>query len=259
MWPFEPKRTVLRIGRRSVELWRREPAGLARAHAIPLNGRDELGAALRDLFNAQPGDRARLDVVLESAWLPVVLLETGHEVWARDAVDGLLRHRLARVYDERDDAAADWELASDHRPGERFGVGYGLSPRVRSVVEEACTAAGWTMASLQPALQWARRRSPARSGWWVWLEQDRALVAFLERGRMTALQPAADVPHEPAHLVKTVQIEQRRAGIETAPEGIALAGWDAPFVVHASSGLTWQGVATHSTPPVHAVPAGSTA
>jgi len=259
VWPFDRKRDVLRVGRLSVELWRSQPEGLVRAHAVAIGSRDDLSAGLKALLETQSESRTSLDVVVESAWLPVVLLETGHEVWAQDAVEGLLRYRLARVYDERDDAVASWELRFDHQPGERFGVGYGLSPRVRAAVDEACAEVGFTVASLQPALQWGMRRSSPQSGWFVWLEHDRAIVAFLEKGQVTAMQPAAELPGNPAHLTKMLRLEQLRAGIGSAPVSVALAGWDAPSSLQAAAGVNWHGVAAGPGVLTTTVPAGTAA
>lgn len=259
MWPFESRRDVLRIGRLGIELWRREAAGLVQLRAATLDDRDALGPSVRELLRSASPARAQLDVVLESAWLPVVLLETGQAVWGREMVEGLLRHRLARVHDEREDPVTNWAVGIDHRPGDRYGLGYCLSPHVRAIVEEGCTAAGRSIATLQPALQWARGRSQVRDGWWVWLELDRALVALVERGTVTVLQPAADVPRDRAHLAGIVRTEQVRAGIESAPESIALAGWEAPFSVNAAAGLTWQGVTAPSAPAAQMKPVESPA
>lgn len=248
MWPFEKARDVLRIGARGVELWRLEPLGLKQVRAVLLGGRTSLEASLRELLVPEASEKRPVDVVLESAWLPVVLLETGRQAWSRRVVEGLLRHRLARVHDERGDPVSDWALGVDHRPGDRFGLGFGLSPRVRAQVEQVCAGTGHVMASLQPALQWGLRRTRARSGWWVWLEQDRALVALLEQGRIVVLQPAAELPRNAAQLGRCLRVEQLRAGIEASPGGICLAGWEPPFAPPAASGLVWEGVAAPAQP-----------
>jgi hypothetical protein len=247
VWPFEAKRDVLRIARQSVELWVREGSGLVRAESRPVKGAEGLSAQLGELLKAYSGGRksgpGAVDVVVESAWMPLVLLETGHNVWASAAVERLLRHRLANVYEERGESVAAWHVAVDHLPGERFGVGYGLPPRVRAAVEEALDAAGCGLASLQPAFQWGRRQSSAKAGWWVWLEEDRAIVGFLEQGRVTALQPAADLPRSSPDLARLLRTEQLRAGIDGAACGVAVSGWEPPFAIGTTSDLTWQGVA----------------
>lgn len=250
MWPFEARREVLRIGRHGAELWRHRAQGLALIHSTRVDSRHDLAGALHALFAAQPGGRGGVDVLLESAWLPVLLLETGPDLWSRDTVQGLLRHRLERVYDERDDAVASWGLAVDHRPGERFGIGFGLSPRVQSTVNEACAAAGRQVASMQPMWQWARRRLAPQEGWWMWMEQDRALVALLARGQVVALQPAADVPVTEAQAREIVRIEQVRAGLGAVANAIPMAGWQAPFTPIAASEVSWRGVAAPNVPAV---------
>lgn len=259
MWPFERRRDVLRIGRLRVELWRHEAAGLVQLAAQPLPARDGLSDALGALLADPSERRGGLDVLLESAWLPVIHLVTGQEVWAQTAVESLLRHRLSQAYDERDDAVANWAVAVDHRPGDRFGVGYGLSPRVTSAIDTACAAAGRTVHSLQPMWQWARRLRPVREGWWIWLEQDRAIAALLEQGRVVALQPAADIPRDAAQLERLIRIEQLRAGIELAPQEITLAGWSRPFELGTGARIRWTGVTAEEPAVLAAMAAGSPA
>ncbi|QTN25664.1 hypothetical protein HZ992_12220 [Rhizobacter sp. AJA081-3] len=183
------------------------------------------------------------DVVLESAWLPVVLLDTGRELWRPAQVEALLRHRLARVYDERGDAVAGWELSIDHRAGDAQGLGFGLSPLVKSAVVSAVAASGCTMTSIQPAVQWGRQRHrQRREGWWVWLEQDRAIVSHLEAGRMTAMNPAAALPSDHATCLAMLRIERLRLGIEKDDVGGVVAGWQQDFELTPQSGLAWSGL-----------------
>lgn len=229
MWPFERQRDVLRIGKLAVELWGRESGGLVKRRGATIDGSVDLRGAVQSALQGASPMRAPVDVVVESAWIPVVLLEPGPQLLRREQVEALLRHRLARVYDERTEAVANWALQLDHRPGDAYGLGFGLSPSVRAAIEAGVQASGRPLASLQPAMQWARRITKPRDGWWLWLEQDRAVLAWLERGRVTALHAAADLLRDEAAVARLVRIEAARAGVSVPEAPVLLSGWEQPF------------------------------
>ena len=88
------------------------------------------------------------------------------------------------------------------------------------------------MASIQPAFAWGMdrcfpRAGRAQAGWCLWGEQDRTLVAQLQRGRVTALNPAA-APVRGAEACRTlVQREALRFGSEQAGAPVWVGGWHA--------------------------------
>jgi hypothetical protein len=133
-------------------------------------------------------------------------------------VERLARHRLAQLHLPPGVPADDWGLRLDHRPGDVHAMGYGLAPSTRQAVLDAMTAAGRRAASLQPAWAWARQRlarrgSGLRTGWWGWVEQDRALLGRLERGRVTALNAGAPVPGDEGELARLFAVEAARCGL----------------------------------------------
>lgn len=254
MWPFETRRDVVRVGRDRVEYWAATGAGFTLKGSRALGALEgsratQLAAALGGLLaetNTASEAAAKasvIDVVLESAWLPVVLLDTGRELWRPAQVEALLRHRLARVYDERGDAVTGWELSIDHRAGDAQGLGFGLSPLVKSTVVSAVSAARFTLTSIQPAVQWGRQRlKQRREGWWVWLEQDRAIVSYLEAGRVAAMNPSAALPADAAACQAMLRAERLRLGIENDAVLGVVAGWQQAFELKPEGGLAWSGL-----------------
>ncbi|MGM9491332.1 hypothetical protein [Ideonella sp. YS5] len=241
MWPLEfgtrRRRGVLRIGRERAEYWACSAAGLElRGHHV-LSAKPgtealleaELHAWLETIDSEARGKP--LDLVLESAWLPVLLLELGRSLWSRAQVENLLRHRLAALYANPGESASGWQLQLDHRVGDPQAIGYGLAPSVSQAVLGAMAAAGLRAASLQPAFAWGwqrfeRRRRGLRHGWWTWVEQDRAMVCRMEHGRITAMNAGAAMPSDDEEAIRLVAIEAARMGIE-GPDGAAVtAGWN---------------------------------
>lgn len=251
MWPFERQADVVRIGRDRVEYWASSAQGLVLRGEQALVGAGSpqaaaLAAGLGRLFQTVRSDAAMsrrsaatIDVVFESAWLPIMLIEVGHSLWSRRPLEALLRHRFSQLYNERDDPVTAWSLQLDHRAGEAQGVGYGLTPPIRQAAIDAATAAGLRLASLQPAFCWGwqwlqrHRRSRVgavrRAGWWLWIEQDRALVCYLDaRGRLRSLNAGASVPEDAAQCLRLIEIEALRQGIPAEEVRGLVVGWQPP-------------------------------
>lgn len=248
MWPFSAlgvQRDVLRVGREEVQLWHAAGAGLALGDREALPSGDACGApVLRAAVAALLGrtaSRRALDVVVESAWLPVLPIEPGAMLLGQASVEALLRHRVEQVHGS--EPGDTWALMLEHRPGERHGVGYALSASVRSVLLAAIADAKRDAASMQPALAWGRRRLgrqvPA-AGWLLWTEQDRTLLALLGRGRVHALNAGAAVVRDAGHARRLAQIEAVRQGVGGAMGLLTVGGWHA--APGSSAGLKWLSV-----------------
>lgn len=238
MWPLDRRRDVLRVGRGRIELWQQAPDGFALTEQQALEGMTSpdpavLEAALLQMFHRRAETGAaracrHLDVVLESAWLPVMQFDLGDVLWSRDRIDALLRHRFGLLYGERD--VQTWDLRLDHRAGDASGTAYGLAPAVKRVIEGAAKAGGLRLASLQPALAWGwhqlrRRRKALRSGWWLWLEQDRSLIGRFERGLLRSLNAGAASAPDEAQTLRLLQRETVREGVSELPVRCLVAGW----------------------------------
>lgn len=237
MWPIDRWRdaVVLRVCRDAVERWEPAASGLCMRAGEPLARPMDAGAletAVTRLFApAAPAPR-RVDVVAESAWLPVVPLGTGAGRGDLAGMEALLSERLAAFFDGADDPVADWTLLIDGLPGEAGACGYGLRPRVHEALARGLRAGACTPASVQPAWTWARRHASQRgvrrhSGWWLWQESDRTLVARLERGRVLSLHPAAAPVDAHAQVRDIVAAEAARLGADARAPVLA-GGWRRP-------------------------------
>ena len=252
MWPLEPAaRHHLRIGRHAVEHWVEKSRRLecvamqplpARSHAIAQAGRwPDLEAALVALFVDQP--KPGVTLLLESALMPVLLVEAGRELWRPAQMQALLRHRLDALYAQPGSASEPWETRIDFIAGEPTALGFGIQASLKTALVAACAAAQVECRRMLPALAWGldrldlARRVSAQRCWLGWTEQDRLLLAQIDAGRVMSLNAAAAPTVDSAAIERQVASEQFRQG---APrEGKVLATrWNAqqrPGLVKAAS------------------------
>ena len=251
MWPFDaaPAHEVLRIGPLAVERWAGSSAGLSLVNrdvlpATAWHQPDVLVDAVRSLYRNQKG--AKVTLVLESGWLPLLLADAGTGIWNQAQIEALLRHRLSLLYDDAVHSVSSWDLRVAYRPGERFALGYGLSPPVRQALMAGGESAGLQWAAMVPALDWGwQRLRPSRhwphgNGWWLWPEQDRMLVAWFSRGQMAGLNAGASLAAEPLAIEALVDVESLRLGVEAQTAPIDAAAWAEPPQTSGAAGrLTW--------------------
>lgn len=221
MWRREAKAgEVLRIGRHAVERWSRAGAGwrLVGQGSLLEGAVDApeaaLAAAITTALQSNLPMPKRVTVIVESAWLPLLLVDTGGLLWG-DAPLALVRHRLSAL--GAGDEATAWDVRADGRAGERFALGYGLPPRVKSAVVDAVGGVGCTLSALTPAFLWAWQQRPVHQGWWIYAEQDRSLLARFVGGRVTAFNSAA-------LLIRDAEDAERAVGIESSRWGIVELG-----------------------------------
>lgn len=265
MWPLEFGRRddVVRVGAHAVELWRGSSSGLARvAHeALPRRGSmydvDVLSAPLQAL--AARIERARASVVLESAFAPVLLADTGGVLTNSPQVEALLRHRFGLAYGGDGTDVSTWKLRTDYRFGDRFALGFALAPAVDAVLAQAAQKAKLVFTAWRPALAWSMdrfrpsRRWPQRCGWWVCPEQDRSLLAFFRAGRVEGLNPASPHSDTVREIEQSIAIEQIRSGIDVGEQPIGVAHWhanDRPKGI--SDRVRWFPVEPMETAPIRA-------
>jgi hypothetical protein len=251
VWPFDRRRDVLRIGRERAELWRWSAQGLVRTAGQALSGAPFdaalLGVAIESLLRREPR-LPSIDVVVESAWLPALAIEPGPALLSRHAVEALLLHRVNDVYGAPPSGV--WQLQLEHRAGESAGLGFALASTVRSAIVDAAAAAGRRPSSIQPAFNWARsrlKRELPPDAWLLWHEQDRCVVARLERHRVRAMNAAAARVSAAEQVQRCVDIEGLRQGNAAAPAPVFVAGWEeAP---RRAAGVTWLSVAAPQADP----------
>lgn len=243
MWPRShmPSGELLRLGRVAAERWVDGPQGLVRQGAVPLHGTgalraDELLTALPTLFASPPS--ASVSVVLESAWVPVILVETGPTLWAGPQVEALVRHRFGLLHG---DVVAGWDLRVDHQPGEHWALGYGFAPALRNVLDSAAATLNTRWSALTPAWAWGwqrvrpEKRWPQGTGHWAWAEQDRVLLGTFEHGRPVGLNPAVCHFTQTAGLNEAVAIESIRHGRLSSTLPAAASSWDTPAALPVAS------------------------
>lgn len=260
MWPLDraPAKEYLRIGRHSVERWvGSSPAlSLAGSCALPTAERNvgDLIASIPSLYENKP--QGGITVLLESAWLPLLLADVGSALWTTAQVEPLVRHRLNLLYGEQGKPMPAWELRVDYRAGERFALGYGLPVRQKQALAEAGGAMDLQWSAFLPSFAWGlqhlqpARRWPGRCGWWVWPEQDRLLLARIVSNRVVALNAGAAFSEDPAQIARMIDVESMRSGT-VAPTGpISAATWTSPRSPAVQvSRLNWVAIAEQSPPP----------
>lgn len=196
MWPLEIGRPdIVRVGAHRIERWTWAKGWTCLGEAdLPERGSAYAAAVLLDPLRRMvaPGSgKKALVAVIESALIPVILVDTGGRLWKVEQIEGLVRHHLRLTYGGPEAPVDAWQVRFDHRFGDRFALGFAAGDGVMSVLHDAARSAGTTWRGIVPAFAWAfdgvRR---LRHGRWVLEEQDRSIVADLERGRITALNPA---------------------------------------------------------------------
>lgn len=233
MWPLERReRNILRIGARAVERWREDASGLAcqerHAFAAPGAKDEEVDVSFDRLFAGHVDRSATL--ILESAWMPVMLVEVGEDCWRPEQVRTLVRHRIATLFGEVGGLVTAWDARLDYQAGDRFALGYGLPFAFKQRLEEACARNAVRCDGLLPALAWGlarlrrMRHWDGRRGWVSWPEQDRRLLGAFARGRAVALNAATE--NSGHDLARRVEIEGARFGI-AREEPVVAAHWGA--------------------------------
>ena len=236
MWPFERAADpeVLRIGRMAAERWARSSTGLTLIASVALpTGRSlkpsDLAPAIAEIYRDNPSGSVSL--VLESAWLPVMLVDAGTSVLSTRQIHMLVRHRLGLLYGGSDDPVSGWDVRVEHRAGDRHAVAYGLSARLKDALLATAQSVGIEWRAMTPAFDWGRQQlrpeKPLRQqrGWWVWTEQDRLLVARMASGRVVGLNPGASSVDAEDAVLDHVRTEQVRLGLEPNSDPVLVGHW----------------------------------
>ncbi len=233
MWPFDRKssRDCVRISSVAVERWTRVANGfqLAASRLLEPGALDSLAQSLRAVLPAANSETVGL--VVESAWLPLILVDTGGVLWSKAQAEALVRHRLRLLYDAGPGIATTWTFRVDHRAGDRFALGAGLPVDRRESLLGAAREAGLRWTSLMPAFEWGwqqlqpHRALPRGTGWFVWIEHDRAVVGRVERGRLTGFNAGAALCENDQGVEQLIEVEAFRLGVDSRSESVVVGSW----------------------------------
>lgn len=257
MWPFERARPddIVRVGQHAIEHWAKASGGLSLLGSQKLPTDRALQSvdilpALTALF-AQPPKHG-VTLLLESAWLPVVLVDVGVSLLRTAQLEALVRHRLGLLYDSPDDPVG-WDVRLEHRAGDRHALGYGLPLRLKESLVAASEPLGVRWQAMLPGFSWGWQQSravrswPERRGWWGWTEQDRTMLARVDAGRVTGLHPALARVATTEAVLESVGAEAARLGLDVDTDPVVVSGWDVPaYPLRASGRVTWVSLSPHA-------------
>ena len=236
MWPLDRvgPNECLRIGRHAVERWKsvNGTLSLQSEHALPqvaVPQPQHLTGAIRALYSTVPA--APVTLLLESAWLPVMLVDTGAALLRAAQVDALVRHRFGQQYSDGPDPVAAWELRIEHRAGGRYALAYGMTPRLKQTLTDVARAVGLEWAAMTPGLAWGMERLRSAkgvtrpTGWLAWPEQDRTLLVRLASTEVVGFNAGAPRVADEASLLRLIDAESVRLGVQSTSDSFAVATW----------------------------------
>jgi hypothetical protein len=238
----------LRVGRRSVERWKNfgGTCSLVAEHAMPHEAApnaQHLNEAIALLYRDAPS--APVTLILESAWVPVMLVDTGRTLLRAAQVEALVRHRFGLYFVDGIDPVATWELRIEQRAGHPQALAYGMPPRLKRTLTDAGGVAGLRWAAMTPAFAWGCERLPTKrfsraSRWFVWGEQDRTLLARMAQHGVSSLNAGAERVASATEVLRLVDAERMRRGVEATTDRIAVSTWGAaPLCAGSDERIDW--------------------
>lgn len=246
MWPLKrigrrSTQECLLVGRQAAERWSSVNGGLTLQDSVELStavpwaqslASSILKDAVRALYPTSPS--VPVQVILESAWLPVALLEVGSGLLNAAQLQTLARYRFTQLLSDSADPGAPnepLELRIECRAGSRQALAYALAPELKRNFEAAAKASNLQWAALSPALSWGWARLcqskmwPRSAAWFIWPEQDRTLLARVSGEAVVGLNPGASVVGSATEISRLLDAEGARLGLEARTEVVAAATW----------------------------------
>lgn len=236
---------VLRLGHSHIQLWQSDIKGQGKfellksisLETLHFEGNGALSRLIGGLKEAIPNE-AKITVVADSKWVPVMLLNTGKEPLSSDQVRALAQHRFSELYGH---GASHWTYLTNYLSGDQhclaFGCPLDLGPAIQAgldceeTIKQSVDASRTKvkLISLQPTFLWSwgvlQRKGIARDRCFVLMEDDRALIAFYEKGKITAFHPAG-----PQRSVSSLSSELPtvllRAGMVDSPHSTMVATFE---------------------------------
>lgn len=233
-WGSRPE-VVARLGPKGWECWSQRSLQPLKASDGPVDTAEDLPNSIDQLTQSvqQTGGSRSVSLVLESALAPAMLVDTGLSLLSEPMVHAYARNRLQAVYGGNGTEVSRWDVRVDWKAGERHGLAFGLDGRLLDQTRAALAKQGARLSAAVPSFAWglARLRPwtrwPHGTGWWIWQEQDRQLVARLAAGRVIALHPALPLVSDLESIHAQLRVESRRWGIQEESAPIAVGAWSA--------------------------------
>jgi hypothetical protein len=223
---MRPQRMVLQLTKQQAILWQWRDGKWASHASVGLDGVTLLTPeALVERLNAidwpQSG-RFKLEMVLESAWMPITCIDTKGAAWSVQEFRAIAMQRWGALFGT---GAEHWDAQSDYLPGDTTGCAFGLPMTLKLALR------GWAqkqhLSGLQilPAVNWAALQSNpplvrAPGQRLLFLEADRSLLLEGRVGRFLPVAwalPPADGPAQCRSLL---------SGLESSTQGVAVLSWE---------------------------------
>lgn len=225
---------VVRLGQAQVQLWKAHGQrwsllGSKAANHIAYAQHQAVAAVVADLTSSLPPG-SNVHVVADSRWMPLTLMFTGRRPLSQAQALALAKHRFVDVFGEQ---AQAWNVQANYVSGDEHALAFacpsGLMASVRQGlgldVDDPVKTGKKNLRSIVPTFSWIWNQTAPRgrgSAWFVVAEQDRSLMAWIQKGRLRAMQTAGPVISSPAHLSALLKTEALRCGV--VEESVATLG-----------------------------------
>lgn len=224
LFPARASRYVLRLGQAQFQLWQAvgrhltllthrpaEHIGYNQFQAIT----DELDALTQTLPMG-----SGVQLLVDSKWMPLSLLSTGRAPLSSAQIQALAAHRFAQAYGEQ---AQGWRIQTNYVSGDEQTLAFACAAQLLSSVRQGLgldapgSSRQLRLQSMQPTFCWVwnrvRGHETIKDGWIALSEHDRSVMAFITKGRVSALQPAGPILSTPAQLAAALPTQALRCGL----------------------------------------------
>lgn len=256
VWPFARQPCfVLRLGQAFIQLWkidgrRWELIDSQEASHLAYNQHHAIADLLNSISRVLPIG-AKLQVLADSKWMPVSLLQTGKPPLSSFQVAALARHRFTQIFGEQ---ANGWNTQATYVAGDLQALAFACPTGLELALNQGLkTEQGKTrFAGLAPTLSWTwdrhwRSSMSRASKWLILAEHDRSLWVLASKGQLKALQPAGPVIVNAQQITKSLQVEALRCGVADEIQEIHGASFEAMpamTTLPLPNGFQWQAFET---------------
>lgn len=179
-------------------------------------------AALGQLAEETRDANAQVTVVLSNHFARFILVPWSEGLGNAAEQTAFVRYCFAKVHGER---SKDWDLRLSPAPAGSTRIASAIDSSLVQAVRAAFPAAARAkLVSVQPYLMSAfnrwREHVKGERAWFLLVEPQRACLARLEGGRLSAVRNTRGDFDEPSHWAELLDRERHRVGGESASEGV---------------------------------------